>query len=212
MIWPPAAEKPWPFSTPPTIVGILSFHHCRLLLRFVKDETEPDWRGYILGLLMFVVSLGQIAIANQYFLKTLLIGMRLRAVVCSAVYNKVRCKFFLSKCLAGSNALRRHLAADGSRARKYTEARTCLFALLIVHSNNLKKTALLHPISILLLHVFSIQTFETRSLVCTCKRLFPKHQQVSWEINANTNSSVLISYLETNSVASTVWKVRYWGL
>jgi len=37
---------------------------------------------------------------------------------------------------------------------------------------------------------------------------FFKHQHISREINANTNSSVLISYLKANSAASTIWKVR----
>jgi len=35
-------------------------------------------------------------------------------------------------------------------------------------------------------------------------RGFSKHRPVNREINANTNSSVLISYLEANSDASTV--------
>jgi len=43
-------------------------------------------------------------------------------------------------------------------------------------------------------------------------RGFPIHLRVSREINANTNSSVLITYLEANSVASTVWKVHGRGL
>jgi len=34
----------------------------------------------------------------------------------------------------------------------------------------------------------------------------------SREINTNTKSSVLVSYLETNSVESTVWEVRRRGL
>jgi len=32
------------------------------------------------------------------------------------------------------------------------------------------------------------------------QEIFSKHQRVSREINSNTNSSVLISYLEANSV------------
>jgi len=36
------------------------------------------------------------------------------------------------------------------------------------------------------------------------RAVFSKHQCVIQEINANTNNSVLISYLETDSVASTV--------
>jgi len=39
--------------------------------------------------------------------------------------------------------------------------------------------------------------------LCDYKGVF-KHQRVSRDINANTNSSVLISYLEANSGASTV--------
>ena len=35
-----------------------------------------------------------------------------------------------------------------------------------------------------------------------------EHQRVSREINANTNNSMLIPYLEANSGASAVWKVR----
>jgi len=43
---------------------------------------------------------------------------------------------------------------------------------------------------------------ETLFLYFCCT--FSKHQRISREINANTNSSVLISYLEADSIASMV--------
>jgi len=87
-----------------------------------------------------------------------------------------------------------------------------------LHNNDTNsnwKTALRNFISIFLLNIFAIQTFITAAPVCTCTCIqvfFFKHLCVSQENNANANSVVLISYLETNLVVLLVWKLYCWGL
>ncbi|KAF6030485.1 ABCC1 [Bugula neritina] len=60
----------------------------RLILKFVKDSSQPSWRGYVYGCLMFLVSLLQLASLGHYFQHANTIGMRLRATICASVYNK----------------------------------------------------------------------------------------------------------------------------
>jgi len=65
------------------------------------------------------------------------------------------------------------------------------------------KNCALKPYFYILLHGFSIQTCVTTSLVYTCKRICQTAARKARN-QRNTNSSVLISYLEANSGALTV--------
>jgi len=60
------------------------------------------------------------------------------------------------------------------------------------------------PISIFLLHTFSIFGLVKLQIEYTHARGFFAHMRIRQEINADSNKSVVISYLEANSVASAV--------
>lgn len=62
---------------------------CRAVIQFVNNQAEPDWRGYAYAVIMLAFAILQSAILHQYFLKAMLVGMRLRSTICSSVYNKV---------------------------------------------------------------------------------------------------------------------------
>lgn len=63
--------------------------YVREVIQYVKDPTQPAWRGYMYGLLMFLTAVVQLLFLHQYFYKTALVGMRLRSTICASVYNKV---------------------------------------------------------------------------------------------------------------------------
>jgi len=81
-------------------------------------------------------------------------------------------------------------------------------AIMAPMVTNRWKTALWNPISIFWLHSFSIQICVTTSLLCTCKR-FSQRSVYKPRNQCKHHSPVLISYLENNSVASVVRKVRH---
>ena len=62
----------------------------RLMIQFTKDETQPDWHGYVYTALLFVTALVQSLFLHQYFHRAFVVGMRVRTAVIAAVYNKVR--------------------------------------------------------------------------------------------------------------------------
>lgn len=61
----------------------------RLMIQFTKDETQPDWHGYLYSALFFVNALVLSFFLHQYFHRVNLVGMRIRTAVIAAVYNKV---------------------------------------------------------------------------------------------------------------------------
>lgn len=67
----------------------LCCHGFRAIIQYVKDPEQPYWQGYVYAFVILVVSQLQTAVLNQYFLKAMLIGMRLRSTMCASVYNKV---------------------------------------------------------------------------------------------------------------------------
>ena len=64
-------------------------HMHRLMIQFTEDETQPNWHGYFYAVLFFLTALVQSLFLNQYFYRVYIIGMRIRAAVIAAVYNKV---------------------------------------------------------------------------------------------------------------------------
>ena len=62
----------------------------RALIHFTKDKQIPQYRGYILAVLMFVNALVQSLILHQYFHRCFLVGMRVRTAIIAAVYKKVQ--------------------------------------------------------------------------------------------------------------------------
>ena len=68
------------------------------MIQFVKNPKEPDWRGYIYAVVMFAFAMLQTAVLHQYFLRAMVVGMRLRSTICAAVYNKVLFLLCARKC------------------------------------------------------------------------------------------------------------------
>ncbi|XP_067934005.1 multidrug resistance-associated protein 1-like [Watersipora subatra] len=60
----------------------------KLIIQFVEDKSQPGWKGYVYGSLMFVAAITQSFFLHQYFYKATVIGMRLRSTICASVYNK----------------------------------------------------------------------------------------------------------------------------
>ena len=59
------------------------------MIRFTKDESEPDWHGYFYAVLLFIAAVVQSLLLHQYFHRSYLVGMRFRTAVIVAVYRKV---------------------------------------------------------------------------------------------------------------------------
>lgn len=64
-------------------------YYYRLVIRFVDDSSEPHWRGYFYAVVIFVVTILQAVVLTQYLYISSMVGMRIRAALCGAVYNKV---------------------------------------------------------------------------------------------------------------------------
>ncbi len=67
----------------------LSAYSCRLLIGFTEDKNEPDWRGYLYAVLLFIAAVFQSVLAHQYFHGCFRVGMRIRSAVIASVYGKV---------------------------------------------------------------------------------------------------------------------------
>ncbi|KAF2361957.1 ABC transporter-like [Trinorchestia longiramus] len=77
------------------VYDILQFVSPQILNRLIdfteaSTDTTPDWQGYFYAVLMFVCAQVASFILGQYFMKTFLVGLRIRTGVISAVYRKVR--------------------------------------------------------------------------------------------------------------------------
>ena len=59
------------------------------MIQFTKDETQPDWHGYLYTVLFFLTAMIQSLFLHQYFHRAFVVGMRIRTAVIAAVYNKV---------------------------------------------------------------------------------------------------------------------------
>ena len=54
----------------------------------VENPNNPAWHGYFYGILMFLVTTGQIVALNYYFNRMQIFGMRVRTQLTAAVYRK----------------------------------------------------------------------------------------------------------------------------
>ena len=66
------------------------------MINFTQDKSEPDWHGYIYAVLLFIVELLKLLFLNQSTHCFNTIGMRVRAAIIAAVYNKVQPAKYLS--------------------------------------------------------------------------------------------------------------------
>ena len=64
-------------------------HFHRLMINFTKNESDPDWHGYVYAVLLFLTAVVQSLFLHQYFHRCFTIGMRIRTAIIAAVYNKV---------------------------------------------------------------------------------------------------------------------------
>ncbi|KAK2187609.1 hypothetical protein NP493_160g03030 [Ridgeia piscesae] len=60
----------------------------KLLIGFIADKTEHQWKGVLYALLLFVVAMVQSMLLHQYFHICFCVGMRVRTAVIAAVYHK----------------------------------------------------------------------------------------------------------------------------
>ncbi|XP_076439591.1 multidrug resistance-associated protein 1-like [Babylonia areolata] len=70
------------------ILMFISPQLLKLLIQFIRNEGEYEWRGYMYAVCMVVVALLQSLILHQYFHSCMVLGMQLRSVIISAVYRK----------------------------------------------------------------------------------------------------------------------------
>lgn len=60
----------------------------KLLIRFVEDDTEPSWRGFLYAGLLFGVASTQTLFLSQYFHRMFIVGLRIRTALISAIFRK----------------------------------------------------------------------------------------------------------------------------
>ncbi|KAL1780294.1 canalicular multispecific organic anion transporter 2 [Sigmodon hispidus] len=73
------------------IQDLLSFINPQLLsilIRFISDPSAPTWWGFLLAALMFVSSMMQTLILNQYYHCIFVMALRLRTAIIGVIYRK----------------------------------------------------------------------------------------------------------------------------
>uniref|UniRef100_A0A069DZT4 ABC-type glutathione-S-conjugate transporter n=1 Tax=Panstrongylus megistus TaxID=65343 RepID=A0A069DZT4_9HEMI len=69
------------------LLAFISPQILRLLIEFVSGD-EPHWRGYLYASLLLIVATIQTLTLAQYFNSMMLVGLRIRTVLVSAIYRK----------------------------------------------------------------------------------------------------------------------------
>ena len=59
------------------------------MINFIQDKSEADWHGYLYAVLLFIAEVLKFLFLNQSTHWFITIGMRIRAAIIAAVYNKV---------------------------------------------------------------------------------------------------------------------------
>lgn len=59
----------------------------RLLINFI-DSDEPEWKGILYAVLLFIVAGIQTLFLAQYFNRMFFVGLRIRTALISAIYRK----------------------------------------------------------------------------------------------------------------------------
>ncbi len=62
---------------------------CSSLITFVTSKDPFVWRGYLLAVLLFILSLFGAIISTQYMFGTRMINQRITSVLTAAIYRKV---------------------------------------------------------------------------------------------------------------------------
>ena len=64
-------------------------HTYRLMIGYVNDPSQPEWRGYFYAIALFVAVTLRSIISHQHYHRNNLTGMRVRAAAMAVVYRKV---------------------------------------------------------------------------------------------------------------------------
>lgn len=59
------------------------------MINYVGDPSAPEWEGYFYAAVMFIAAVVQSLLNHQYYHRSFITGMRVRAAVIGAVYKKV---------------------------------------------------------------------------------------------------------------------------
>ena len=68
---------------------VCAYFMSSLLVHFMQDMDEPRWHGYLYAALLFLVTVVQSLFLQQYFLRCMATGMRVKTAVVAIVYKKV---------------------------------------------------------------------------------------------------------------------------
>lgn len=60
----------------------------KLLINFVEDKNEPNWRGFLYAGLLFGIASTQTLFLAQYFHRMFIVGLRIRTALISAIFRK----------------------------------------------------------------------------------------------------------------------------
>lgn len=60
------------------------------MIAFV-EHSEAEWKGYFYAVLLFATTIIQTAVFSQYYYRLLIVGMRIRTALVSAIYKKALC-------------------------------------------------------------------------------------------------------------------------
>ncbi|XP_065177497.1 multidrug resistance-associated protein 1-like [Sycon ciliatum] len=94
LIWALGGAFGWTFAASGVLKlvnDVLAFVNpqiLKLLIHFMSDSEEPVWHGYLYAGILFMVTVVQSIVVQQYFIKCMAIGMRVRTAVVSIVYKK----------------------------------------------------------------------------------------------------------------------------
>lgn len=76
------------------ILTFISPQILRLLINFIQSKTdknlepEPQWKGILYAILLFIVASTQTLILGQYFHRMFIVGLRIRTALINAIYRK----------------------------------------------------------------------------------------------------------------------------
>jgi len=70
---------------------IFNVFFVREMISFTENLSTPVWQGYFFAACMYIVAVIQAIMLQQYLHRCQLVGMQIRTVIISVIYEKVRC-------------------------------------------------------------------------------------------------------------------------
>ena len=65
----------------------------RLLITFVADPRQEEWKGYLYALVLTVTAMLQTVLLSQYNQRMFTIGMQIRTSITATIFRKARLLF-----------------------------------------------------------------------------------------------------------------------